>query len=270
MAVSGSVSMMMGPTPSDAAQLLGGQPPNAPMLLDQPNDMSPMNGGSETEDAAIPLPVDAARPITMDMPSERRYTMPILPADRHLINGTWIIGIDHGPRSNDQTQCTNFDEQGFPFCYNGHEGTDFLVTGGFRTTDMTDVHVIAAAQGTVIRVEDGHYDRCHGELNTGEVSCDGNPIVPNVVHIRHPDGWVTRYLHLKKHSIVVNLGDEVECGQVIGRVGSSGWSSFPHLHFTVIDPRGHVVDPYQGSVTGPRSLWMEQIAEDGLPGAACP
>ena len=246
-------------------QLIGGTM-SPPTPLDDVGGTPPV----DKPDRQPPPPSDM--PTEMNTPAQGgpAFAMPILESDRHLINKTWIIGIDHGARSEDQTQCTNFDEQGFPFCYNGHKGTDFLVVGGFTTTDMTDVHVVAAASGTVIKVEDGHYDRCHGELSTGDVSCDGHPVVPNVVYVRHTEGWVTRYLHLKKDSITVNVGDVVECGQVLGRVGSSGWSSFPHLHFAVINALGRVTDPYGGSVTQQRSLWVGQTSDDGLPSAVCP
>lgn len=58
--------------------------------------------------------------------------------------------------------------------------------------------------------------------------------------IKHANGFETCYGHLWK--ILVSEGDRVEKGQVIGREGSSGWSTGPHLHFE-IHKNGYAVNP---------------------------
>jgi murein DD-endopeptidase MepM/ murein hydrolase activator NlpD len=66
-----------------------------------------------------------------------------------------------------------------------------------------------------------------------------------LVVVRHPDGVRTLYAHLA--SIDVRVGDEVSGGAILGRVGSSGNATGPHLHFEVhvdgaaIDPLGALV-----------------------------
>lgn len=64
----------------------------------------------------------------------------------------------------------------------------------------------------------------------------------NMVLINHGDGYKTRYAHLLDKSITVKIGDYVEGGQTIGKVGSTGNSSGPHLHFEVIY-NGETYDP---------------------------
>lgn len=52
-----------------------------------------------------------------------------------------------------------------------------------------------------------------------------------LVEIRHDNGLVTRYAHLRR--IDTKVGDSVEAGETIGGLGSSGRSTGPHLHFEV-------------------------------------
>jgi len=55
----------------------------------------------------------------------------------------------------------------------------------------------------------------------------------NLVYIEHENGYVSRYLHLKKNSVPVKVGDYVTAGQKIGEQGNSGWSTASHLHVAV-------------------------------------
>jgi murein DD-endopeptidase MepM/ murein hydrolase activator NlpD len=63
----------------------------------------------------------------------------------------------------------------------------------------------------------------------------------HLIIVRHPDGIRTWYGHLSK--ITVNPGARVNKGQVIGRVGSSGISTGPHLHFEVRNRFGKLLNP---------------------------
>ena len=76
--------------------------------------------------------------------------------------------------------------------------------------------VISTAKGTVVRA-----GWCKGY---------GKCVV-----IRHSDGYRTLYGHLSRVS--VKSGEKVESGQTIGKVGSSGRSTGPHLHYEVIKNR---------------------------------
>ncbi|MEK7434383.1 MAG: M23 family metallopeptidase [Cyanobacteriota bacterium] len=55
----------------------------------------------------------------------------------------------------------------------------------------------------------------------------------NYIIIEHSDKTFGAYLHLKKDGSVVDVGDKVKVGELIGYSGSTGWSSAPHLHFWV-------------------------------------
>jgi len=62
------------------------------------------------------------------------------------------------------------------------------------------------------------------------------------VMIQHDEGYTTLYGHLIRNSITVKCGDWVTKNDIIGRVGSTGWSTGPHLHFTIMK-HGHDLNP---------------------------
>jgi len=62
----------------------------------------------------------------------------------------------------------------------------------------------------------------------------------NMVEVNHGQGYSTRYAHAS--AVLVKVGDVVSRGDVVAKVGSSGRSTGPHLHFEVL--KGHQqVDP---------------------------
>lgn len=215
---------------------------------------------------ALKLPIDKLPPLTPSL----KLRFPIQHRDRGLITAIPIVGMDHKPGASDNpADCYDYRGLPAPFCYNEHDGTDYLLFGGFFTMDHYDTRVVAAAAGTVESIADGNYDRCHGSGITS-VSCDGNPMAANNVIIRHDNGFTTRYWHLKKGSVAVTVGQRVQCGQLLGFVGSSGHSTGPHLHFELHDQTGKLTDPYAGPKSQSQSYWTLQDNFDGLPGDLCP
>jgi murein DD-endopeptidase MepM/ murein hydrolase activator NlpD len=144
--------------------------------------------------------------------------------------------------------------------YNQHDGTDIAI-GGFWAMDQGR-YVLAGASGTVIARHDGEFDRC----------TSGSCGTANYVKIRHADGKVSLYWHLKKWSVRVSVGQRVSCGTILGKVGSSGHATGPHLHFGQVYPSGAVEDPYGAiswSCGGIYSDWTRQGSWGGLPGNSC-
>jgi murein DD-endopeptidase MepM/ murein hydrolase activator NlpD len=62
----------------------------------------------------------------------------------------------------------------------------------------------------------------------------------NLVELNHGNGYVTRYAHAAR--TLVTVGDEVERGQAVAVVGSTGRSTGPHVHFEVLKD-GRQIDP---------------------------
>lgn len=125
--------------------------------------------------------------------------------------------------------------------YDGHKGTDFRL----RNLDEMEkgVNVLAAAPGVVRGIRDEMPDEGITDTNRNNVAqkeC-GNGIV-----ILHEDGWETQYCHMKLKTIRVKPGEKIERGQILGQVGLSGLTEFPHLHLA-IRKNGKVIDPFLGT-----------------------
>jgi hypothetical protein len=87
--------------------------------------------------------------------------------------------------------------------------------------------VLAPADGEVIAVIDGIADNIPGEMDESQPT--GNMVV-----IQHGNGERSMLAHFKQDSIVVEVGDQVTAGQLLGLCGNSGNSSEAHIHFQVM------------------------------------
>ena len=78
-----------------------------------------------------------------------------------------------------------------------------------------------------------------------------------IVKIRHADGYTTLYAHLDP-TLDVSIGQQVSAGQVIGKVGLTGVTTGPHLHFGLYTSGGTAIDPSPwlaaGQLPGPTTL----------------
>jgi hypothetical protein len=97
--------------------------------------------------------------------------------------------------------------------------------------------VLAPTVGTVYTTSDGDPDMPIGVLGGGKDAC-GNQVVLEVA----PDQFLF-ICHLQPSSILVNKGDHVMTGHVLGRIGNSGNSIEPHLHIHLQDgPKLHFAE----------------------------
>lgn len=135
-----------------------------------------------------------------------------------------------------------------------HSGTDlFLWPFAWSLMDSSQIEVIASAPGTLSCKLDGSFDR--------ECKANGLYAESNMVCVTHDDGSRALYLHLQNGSTTpLPLGSTIEAGDYLGRVGSSGFSTGPHLHFELQDPYGNPVDPFAGPCRTGISQWDDQPA----------
>jgi len=146
--------------------------------------------------------------------------------------------VDHGPGTAAQDlRCGHLT-------YDGHDGTDIRVA---TLAEMAaGVPVVAAAAGEVVALRDGMPDAFLDEIDAARLK---DRDAGNGVLIDHGDGWRTQYSHLKRGSVRVRRGQEVTAGTVLGEIGLSGRTEFPHVEFT-LRHEGQPVDPYTGRAPG--------------------
>jgi Peptidase family M23 len=134
--------------------------------------------------------------------------------------------------------------------FNGHTGHDPYIRS-FREQAI-GVPVFAVRDGVVLDLRDGEPD---------ENTSNTNPSLrANYVYMRHGADERSQYVHLKRNSITVKVGDFVPAGTQIGMVGSSGPSRAPHIHFeTTLNAQP--VEPMAGPCRAGRSYLPHQEAQ---------
>jgi len=112
------------------------------------------------------------------------------------------------------------------------------VTSGFGVRLDPFLHSPAMHTGVDFRGEEGEPIHATAAGTVTHAGWSGG--YGRMVEIDHGDGLATRYGHLS--AIDVAVGDTVRIGQVIGRLGSTGRSTGPHLHYET-RVEGEAVDP---------------------------
>lgn len=183
-----------------------------------------------------------------------------------------------------------------PISQNGithHSATYGWVKGSaFAQHDDNYIYALPLAKGSTVHVSQGYnggfshrglsayaidfslpigtpvYAAREGEVVGVDVSSNYGGSSPayraymNYINIRHSDGTLGNYYHLKYGGSTVKIGDKVTKGQLIAYSGNTGYTTAPHLHFSVskVDPVSMrrpmnlpiKIQTVQGIVTNPR------------------
>ena len=185
--------------------------------------------------------VELHNPVVVDLPLRGEWTVERTPADRLPSHGTDALGMRYAYdfiRTDDRNG-TRVHPAG---------RLRWLLIGG-RTRDCygwgEPIHAVLS--GDVVHAVDGEPERrwlhpvreAWCALRTARsfstmAAVDARRIAGNHVIIRS-DQVFALYAHLSSGSVAVRPGQRVSAGDVIGRVGHSGNSTAPHLHFQLMD-----------------------------------
>ena len=153
-----------------------------------------------------------------------------------------------------------------PTSFTGLSGTDIRIRS--LAAMRAGVTVRASAAGTVVGIHDGMDD-----VAATSGTMPGGKDCGNGVHIDSGDGDHIQYCHLRKGSVRVRVGQQVDMGDALGLVGLSGETQFPHLHINVMHgnpPQPQHLDPFTGGLasdacdatlaTRAHQLWAKPVA----------
>jgi murein DD-endopeptidase MepM/ murein hydrolase activator NlpD len=166
------------------------------------------------------------------------------------LHGTWYVGWGASFHTGHRwavpeefaLDIAKIGESGLSHKGEGTRFDDYYAYGG---------DVLAAADGRVMRVandqpedpsamqrpnetQEAYFARLQKEQEA-RLAKGLTGITGNYVMIDHGKNEYSLYAHLQPGSVRVHVGDEVKAGDVIGKLGSSGNSTEPHLHFHVCD-----------------------------------
>jgi murein DD-endopeptidase MepM/ murein hydrolase activator NlpD len=114
-------------------------------------------------------------------------------------------------------------------------GADVLAAAAGRVVGaVNDQPEDAAAMRRPDESQEAYFARLQKDQGT-RLAKGAAAIAGNYVMIDHGKSEYSLYAHLRPGSVRVHIGDSVKSGEVIGKLGSSGNSTEPHLHFHVCD-----------------------------------
>lgn len=137
--------------------------------------------------------------------------------------GEWSVMQAHNGKYTHQNEW----QHAWDFIILNNENKEFINNGDIVEDYFCyGKNIIAPAAGYIVELADGIEDNIIGEINTENNW--GNSIV-----IKHSEYFYSQISHIKKGSLRIKKGDYVAKGKTLAKVGNSGHSPYPHLHFQV-------------------------------------
>jgi len=154
-------------------------------------------------------------------------------------------GLDRYPQPEGSPYVLPYEASAAHLCVQGnngrashHDGGEFAYDFSMRTGTL----ITAAREGVVVAVRDDSDRIASGDSRDN-----------NFVRVRHADGTVASYLHLRQGGALVEVGQRVAQREGIARSGWTGRAALPHVHFHVRDGQGQIPISFQ------------DVAGDGVP-----
>lgn len=199
----------------------------------------------------------------------------ILLEDSYFQDSIWVSGkvvyAEFEGRNVGHHEAFRYEDPDPKSSYNAHytESGDALVFDGLR---YPLEHLrITSSYGSRVHPITGrvtvHYGVDYGAptgtvvhaVAEGEVTVSGfDNLSGNKIAIRHRDGTTSWYMHLSARG--VGVGAKVSPGQAIGRVGSTGRSTGPHLHYGFRNAQGQWINPLSKTMIATPKLSGERLA----------
>jgi hypothetical protein len=176
-----------------------------------------------------------AAPITLSA-NVPKLGPPLKGKDWVVFNGCCEVSGAHRPTSQPVNGGLHFAQR-FAIDWMQLDAAGRLVNGNpanVRSWVCYDSDVLAVADGLVVKTEQSLDDQIPGSLPDPKTitlaNVDGNYIVLDL-----GNGIFAFYAHLRRNSVSVSPGEHVKRGQVLAKLGNTGNTSAPHLHFHLMD-----------------------------------
>ncbi|WP_283175704.1 M23 family metallopeptidase [Lysinibacillus sp. Bpr_S20] len=186
--------------------------------------------------------IDAREPIIVEFPLRGEWLSPNTPGTKIPSHGTNKLAARY---AYDFVQ-VDWDRKGWP-AYRVSLAQYLLFGVPIEEYYGWGQDVYAPCEGVIVKAEDGYEERTRTKLLSDMSNAyknahyfdpkkdDIQSVAGNYIIIECADDVYAALVHLQTGSIQVSVGQRVRKGEIIGRVGHSGNSFAPHLHFQLMD-----------------------------------